>query len=123
MTGNDEIVGEVSGKSLRLTGQAVYIVSILAVVGAFLVYLERRDRSESDAIERIERAHAKIADQRIDQCHRIQIDSIGALERSSEASVALAESLGGFSQTLNRIEHQSIRNSETLMQILNQTRK
>ena len=119
----DSVNAKFSGKSFQLTGQAVYIVSILAVVGAFLVYLERRDRTETDAIERVERAHAKIADQRIDQCHSIQVHSVEALERSSESAVILAESLGGFSSTLDRIEEHSIKNTQTLLQILHQTRK
>lgn len=118
----ETVTASIAGKSFRLTGHAVYVVSILLVVGAFLAYLERRDRTESAAIERIEAAHTKIADQRIDQCHRIQVDSIGALERSSAAAVALAESLGGWNDALTRIEQHSIRNSETLMEILHQTR-
>ena len=123
MTDDNAISGQFANKHLRVTGQAVYVVSILAVVGAFLTYLERRDRSEGEAIERVERAHAKIADQRIDQCHSIQVHSVEALERSSEAAVILAESLGGFNETLERIEGHSIKNTQTLLEILHQTRK
>lgn len=123
MEQEETVTAKIGNQSFRLTGHIVYFVSLLAVVGFFLVYLERRDRTEYAAVERLDTQRREVSTQRIDQCHRLQDAATTALGKNAESNVLLAESLTNWGASLTRLETQAARNAEALYEILLNTRK
>lgn len=118
----ETVTAKIGNQSFRLTGHIVYFVSLLAVVGFFLVYLERRDRTEYAAVERLDTQRREVSTQRIDQCHALQDAATQVMGRNADANIILAQSLTNWGESLGRIEVIATRNAETLYEILVNTR-
>ena len=112
-------------RSIHASGPIANMIVVLLIVLAFIFYQERRDAAEAKAFTSNNEIHKSLSDLRIDQCHSIQIEAVDALKRNSQANIALAESLGKWNDTLDRLDQKLNEQSKLIQQILisNQTRK